>query len=199
MAGPLWCPTRESRFRVGHREILYPRRKGWREDRKWGDARKKKRERGEAGGSLCRMPPPPPPLPDSHGLPWFALVITWHYPTVFLWTVNAVPWISSKRCLPPLRVANAVSSKATPRLPYSRLPASIARVSRVPRNLSSISYRGFISYAVNRENRAGNLSISLGLTLFSEEETFAKNGSRRGFMKEFMRTRCVEKTKLTKF
>lgn len=47
-------PTRKSsRFRVGDREILYPRRK-------WGDAKKKKREREERlGGSLCRMPPPP--------------------------------------------------------------------------------------------------------------------------------------------
>lgn len=35
-------PTRKSsRFRVGDREIPYPRRK-------WGDAKKKKRERGEA-------------------------------------------------------------------------------------------------------------------------------------------------------
>lgn len=32
-----------------------------------------------------------------------------------------------------------------------RLPASIARVFRVPRNLSSISYHGFIIYAINRE------------------------------------------------
>lgn len=109
-------PTRKSsRFRVGDREI--PAEMG----------RCEKKEERERRGlvvpfAVCHY------LPDSHGLPWYALVITWHYPTVFLWTVNAVPWISSKRCLPPLRVANAVSSKATPRLPSPSVDS--ARISR---------------------------------------------------------------------
>lgn len=173
MAGPF--------FRVGHREILYPRREGL--DRKWGDA-KKRRERERRSWRWWF----PLPYATSAPSPRFSratLVRVSYYLTLpygFPLNRECCSLNFIKAVSPSFESCQCYRRKP---LLVSRLPASMARVFRVPRNLSSVSCHGFISRATNRPD----FPFFPRFNLFREAETLKNNvqGSVQGIRERIRR------------